>query len=136
MSGYLLGIIGIVLFSALITMVLPQGKTAEFIKSITRVACTVAILTPILQFFIDDNLSDFFTKTVIETDASFIQYSNEIHVKSAEKMLENALEERFETDVAIMLEWNVEIIENGQYTAEKVRIDKMIIYANSDERTR
>lgn len=36
MSGYLLAIIGIVLLTGILSAVLPEGKTAKFIKGMTK----------------------------------------------------------------------------------------------------
>ena len=51
MSAYLLSVVGTVLFSAILTMVTPEGKTSVIIKAATRLACLVVILFPILNFF-------------------------------------------------------------------------------------
>ena len=46
MSGYLLGVIGMVLFCAVLTVVIPHGKTSKMVHAISRIACVVAILAP------------------------------------------------------------------------------------------
>lgn len=51
MSGYLLAIIGIVLLTGILSAVLPEGKTAKFIKGMTKLCCLAVILAPILGFF-------------------------------------------------------------------------------------
>ena len=51
MSAYLLSIIGIVLLAAVLSAVLPGGKTGKFIKGMTKLACLAVILSPVLNFF-------------------------------------------------------------------------------------
>lgn len=118
-------------------MILPEGKTAEIIKSIARLACTVAILSPILSFFVDAECFDFFfKKTVIDTDKAFIEYSSKLHVDSTETMIENQLRERFECEVDASIEWSLQTTKNGQYSVEKVRIDNILVFAAAEQSAR
>ena len=136
MSEYLLGMIGIVLFLAIITMILPQGKTAELTKSIARLACTVTVLSPIAFFFLDgQSLGAFFEKTVIETDDAFIEYSNEIHIESVENRLEQELNSRFNVTTNVNVAWEAVSIKDGQYLVEKLRINQILVLVETDEET-
>ena len=47
MSSYLLIIVGSVLLSAILTAVIPSGKTANVIKGVTKAVCLLAILSPV-----------------------------------------------------------------------------------------
>ncbi|MFR1983862.1 MAG: stage III sporulation protein AF [Christensenellaceae bacterium] len=81
MSAYLLSIIGIVLLTAILSAVLPDGKTVKFIKGIAKLCCLAVILAPVLGFFKEAsdgkiNFPFFSSETVIETDGAFIDYSS------------------------------------------------------------
>ena len=51
MSAYLLSIIGIVLLTAILSAVLPDGKTVKFIKGIAKLCCLAVILPPVHRIF-------------------------------------------------------------------------------------
>ena len=52
MNAYVLSVIGTVLISAVLTAIIPEGKTSKVIKGIARLACVLVIVTPIVQFFV------------------------------------------------------------------------------------
>ena len=117
------------LFSALLTAVLPQGKTSELIKSISRLACLVAILSPILYFFAGGELfGNFFEKTVIQTDDDYIRYCSEIRIENAENSLENDLMEQFALSSDVSIQWSYSEEERGVYSVEQIKIDKIFVY--------
>lgn len=110
MSAYLLAIIGIVLLSSILSVVLPGGKTAKFIKGIAKLCCLAVILAPILSFFRgngDGNIKFpfFSSETVIETDDAFIDYCSTKRIENAEAELKKKLEETFSVEVEVTLLW-------------------------------
>lgn len=110
MSAYLLAIIGIVLLSSILSVVLPGGKTAKFIKGIAKLCCLAVILAPILGFFRgngDGNIKFpfFSSETVIETDDAFIDYCSTKRIENAEAELKKKLEETFSVEVEVTLLW-------------------------------
>ena len=134
MSEYLLGMIGTVLLCALLTSIFPQGKTAEIIKSVARLACLVAILAPILRFFVDGgNLDAFFEKSVIQTDWKFIEYCSEKHIENAENLLESSLYEEFSVMAIISIQWRMETDEEEFFQTEKIKIEKINVQAQADD---
>lgn len=110
MSGYLLGIVGIVLLSSIVSVILPDGKTVRFIKGITKLSCLAVILAPILGFFQGKgdgkiNFPFFSAQTVIETDGAFIDYCSTKRIENAETELEKKLEETFSVRIGVTLLW-------------------------------
>ena len=72
MNGYLISVVGTVLLCALLTAILPEGKTANLIKAVAKLACLVAIIAPVPAFLqqssfgiIDKNLQNFFGENSI-----------------------------------------------------------------------
>ena len=51
LKGYVFGVIGTVLLSAIIAVSLPEGKTSITVKSIARGLCVLIIVSPVLSFF-------------------------------------------------------------------------------------
>ena len=111
MSGYLLAIIGIVLLTGILSAVLPEGKTAKFIKGMTKLCCLAVILAPILGFFHkvatggEINFPFFSSETVIETDDAFIDYCSTKRIENAESELKKKLRETFSAEVEVTLLW-------------------------------
>ena len=96
MNGYLLSIAGVVVLSAILSSVLPNGKTSGLIKSIMRMACILAIISPIITFFHSGSLSvsgvknsdAIFSQSVIEQERAFIHYHREMRIAETERALE------------------------------------------------
>lgn len=113
MNGYLLGIIGTVLFSAVLTAILPEGKTSGVIKGVTKLACVIAIVSPVLHFFKTwdtDNVffEENFSKSVIQTDEEYIQYYSEMRIGEAEKSLQEEMEKNFGVKGEICIDWTMD----------------------------
>ena len=130
MKEYLLGVVGTVLLSAVLTGVLPNGKTMALVEGIARLVCILSIIAPIITNFYDGNTSYFdekaeevfFSQSVIEREQSFIKYYSELRVKETERLLERELYERFQVEIKISLSYeNVEIDEG----IDSVKITKI-----------
>ena len=128
MNGYLLSVIGIVLFSSVLLAVLPSGKTGEVIKGVARIACVVAILSPVVYFFVDGgDLNSFFGESGIETGAEFIQYCSEQRIEAAEKQLLKELSLKYPGIQTVKCYWTNTEITYGEYTAEGVKIIRIVV---------
>ena len=152
MSAYLLAIIGIVLLSSILSVVLPGGKTAKFIKGIAKLCCLAVILAPVLSFFRENgdgkiNFPFFSSETVIETDDAFIDYCSTKRVENAEEDFEEKMEELFSVRVEATLLWEYcgAVTEGGEdgylsvYEGTEIKITKVLlkdIEGNIDEEVR
>ena len=133
MNAYLLSVIGTVLISAVITAIIPEGKTATVIRNVAKLACTVSILAPILNFFKTGDLdkggeltqtaTENFSKNSIQTDEAFIQYYCEIRVRETERALEQELAESFGVSAKVTLSWEMYAEEvYGLYDEQAIQI--------------
>ena len=113
LSGYLLSIIGVVLFCSVLTVVLPQGKTGKIVGAMARLACIITILAPLPAYF-NGNTDGFFQKTSIEMDEDFIKYCSELRIEEAQKNLENSLREKYDENVSVLFYWGWEDCEEGE----------------------
>ncbi len=137
MSGYLLTIIGTILLSAILTALTAEGKTASVIKSVTKMACILVIIMPILNFFQKgkltfsgkENMSNFFSESVIQTEQAFIKYYSEMRIRQTEQALEKELNEKFDVTANVTLVWELLFSEvNKSYQTEQVRICQIQIH--------
>lgn len=128
MNEYLLSIIGIVLLSAVFTGILPEGKTAGLIKSVMRMACILAIISPIITFFRGEvfttsginNSKQFFSEVVIEMDSSFIHYNSEMRIAETENAIEQELFNRFLMQTDVKLLWEAQTEKVGKTEAADI----------------
>ena len=133
MRTYLLSIVGTVLLSAVLTAVLPNGKTAGLIKGVTRLVCALVIISPILTFFQSGSGSVFetknsdgiFSQSVIDAEETFIHYYSELRVRETEKALAQEIAEKQGVEVEVSLEWTLK--------NEDIRIDKIYIKTRKQE---
>ena len=134
MRGYLLSIIGVVLLSAILTAILPEGKTSSLIKSVMRMVCILAIIAPILNFFRAGSLSfeeyknseTIFEEIGIEPQVSFINYYSEMRIEETENSLEIELLEKFQTATEVSLTWELqEQAIRGKYSVDVIQITQM-----------
>lgn len=134
MSAYLLKIVGIVLISSVLTAILPNGKTNGVIKGMAKLLCLVVIVSPIMQALRTfpstdgEGQENYFSQSVIKADESFIQYYSETRISEAERALEKQINEQFNVDSKVALEW--ESMENAG--AIKLKITKIYVQIKSD----
>lgn len=115
MNAYLLSIIGTILISAFITAIAPEGKTSVVVKAVTRLACILVIIAPILRFLQTkdstknaENTQGILSETVIETDEDFIQYYQEKRIRATEVALQEELYGEFSVSCSVTLGWEAE----------------------------
>ncbi len=136
MSAYLLNIIGTVLISAVLTAIVPEGKTSTIIKNVTKFVCVMIIVSPILKFFNKNSLDyinvlnsgNFFNETVIQSDKEFIKYYSELRIQQTETALEKELNEKYSISATVYLKWR----EQEETTAlfdigQEIKILKIIV---------
>lgn len=127
MKAYVISVIGIVIISAVLTVIIPEGKTSGMIKGVAKTACVAVIIAPIIQFFQSGEVPSFFYKNSqeifsqsgIETDEKFIQYYSEMRIMETQEKLQKELQEKYgvQTQVALDWEWRAST-ENKNYTNE------------------
>ena len=129
MNGYLLSIAGVVILSAILSAILPSGKTSGLIKSVMRTACILAIISPIVTFFRSGSLSVggiknsdmIFSQSVIEQEQAFIHYHSEMRISETEKALEKEIFERFSVETDVALSWEFET-DNDAIKITQIRV--------------
>ncbi len=137
MNDYILSVVGVVLVSALLTAILPEGKTNGLIKSVAKVACVFTIVAPIINYFGGDKKlknEEFFLETVINSDLDFIDYCSKISVNNAKDELEDYLFQESGVIINAELLWRYQEGETQvfgtSYDDRKVKIYKALLTAN------
>ena len=136
MTEYLLSITGFILFSTILTNVLPAGKTSVLIKGIFRLCAYLSFLMPIAKFVEnytnsgEEIFTNYFEKSVIKTDEAFIEYCNEKRILEAEARIEKELKSEYlvDTDVTIVV-----FCEDNRLQIEKIIIDENDISTEQKE---
>ncbi len=142
MNEYLLSVIGVVILSAIVTSLLPEGKTAGTIKLISRLVCILAIISPVLHFFRSGTLSfkgenskEIFTQTVIQSEERFIEYYSEMRIRETESALKAEILEKYALDVEVAFDYERQTEEIGEiYAYEKIRITKIRVKLNQESK--
>lgn len=134
MNGYLLSVIGTILLSAIITAILPDGKTSTMIKNVTKLACVLAIVAPVLQFFTktnavaDKNSQMFFSQSVIRPDEEFIQYYWSMRIRATESAISKELKEKYSVNTSIELLCSTESeTVDGKYQSDEIKVTKIYV---------
>lgn len=133
-NAYLLSLIGTILLCSIITVIIPNGKTASIIKGVTRLVCLLAIISPIPYFLQnekgifanDKNSNGIFSQTVIQTDDDFIKYYCQLRIRETERALTNELLEKFNAETEVVLTWVMDT-DNGNYDTDKIKIVKITV---------
>lgn len=133
MKEYLLSIIGTVLLSAFLMAILPEGKTNGMIKAVTRLACTLAIIAPILQFFQSGTAAfievkkgeTIFSQSVIDAEEAFIHYYSELRVRETEKALQKDIAQTCGIKAVVSIDWKKE--------NEGIRIEKIHVITTEQQ---
>ena len=113
MSGYLLSLIGVVLLSAILTAILPEGKTAGLIKSVMRMVCVLTIISPVLNFLGEGawavsgikNSTAILPETGIQQDSAFIHYYSELRIRETENALELEIAKTQGISSEVSIQW-------------------------------
>ena len=127
MNGYLLSVIGTIIFSALITAIMPEGKTSGLIKAVARIACVLAIVAPVLNFLRTGSTSIFygkknqtiFSQSVIDGQEEFIQYYSETRIEQTQSALEKEILQNYALETKVSLEWLLE--------EDKIKITRIVV---------
>ena len=114
MNKYALSVVGIVLLFSILLAVLPPGKSSSAIKGVIRLVCVLAIIAPIINFFLGGEwsankiFSGGFSESVISTDQEFIEYYSETRVQETEKSLAVELNKKYSVNVEVEIDWMLE----------------------------
>ena len=129
MRAYVLGVLGTVLFCSVLSAIAPEGKTASVVKGVTRLACVIVIISPVLHFFkIGEISSDcervvcFFSESVIQTDKDFIKYYSDIRARLTADSIAEEIKEKYGIQTKVTLDLQTIKDTYAGYAYERLQI--------------
>ncbi len=132
-SDWVLSIVGVVLITLLVDVLLPEGETNKYVKSIFSVVTVLLIVSPFPKILHGDVTFLPPPETQIETDADFLEYLYDVKVKTLTKDLEKRLlQEGYDVTLRLQCENRnqtpvpVEIFVSGQDTAQISNIKPLL----------
>lgn len=120
--GWLLSVIGIVVFGVLINLILPEGEIQKYIKAIFSVFVVFIMIYPILNIDISKiNYDEFFyNQTSVTVDEKYLENYKEKYRESLQNQCETVLNNNGYQNVRVEIYLNL--------SSEKFEIEK--IYVN------
>lgn len=119
LSGYILGIVGVVILGVVIDLMLVEGQMQKYIKSIFVVFVIFTIVSPIPKLMQMDFVLPVSQSGTIELDADLLKKINASRAKTLEQDLLSHLKANGVSGVEI----NVEIDDNlSEFTAKKISV--------------
>ena len=120
MSGWLLGIVGVVSLGVLIELLLPEGENSKYIKGIFSVIVIFVIISPLPKLVKSDNI-DWFSPSEkkIQMDEDYYQQAKDGVQQKLTKNIEDKLKENGYND----LSFNIQFDEEYVYLIDTISID-------------
>ncbi len=103
MSGWIMGVVGVIALATLADILLPEGETAKYIKGFLAIFVVAAIVAPIPFLLNSDSFGDIFDNSSITADEELLE--------KLQDMQEEEKEDGFACITQISA--NIYIIENG-----------------------
>lgn len=122
MRGYILCIAGVVLLSAVLSVIAPSGKMGKFIKGMTKLAVVAVLVAPFLSFARGEGFT-FESKQLFEDD-SYLRSCMELLEEDDERAVKRLLQEKF----GIEAEVNAERAEDLSLKKISVKVTDSGIY--------
>ncbi len=120
MEKYVLAVCGAVILSALVTILLPEGKIGKFVNGMLKVFCVFVMLVPLYNLFADFSLpAAGESSSEIELDGQFIDAVYSARAEQQAKALEETLAEEQGVQIAAEISWKC--VEYA-YEIEQVRV--------------
>ena len=127
MQAYILGVCGAVVISALITILLPEGKTGKFIGGILKLFCVAVMLLPVPALLQEVGVTGGGSGGEMPLDEAFIEAVFSRRAEEEEEALEGKIDEEVGVTACVDILWECE---DFAYTVEEidVKIEDFGIY--------
>ena len=106
MSAYILSVCGAVIISALVAIIIPEGKLGKFINGILKIFCVFIMLVPLVRWVSDLRWEpDKNENKNISLDTEYIDY---VFGKRAENLSEDictVVEKEFSVEASVVTDW-------------------------------
>lgn len=99
MKGYILSIAGVILISAVISVIAPGGKMGKFVKGMTRLFIFVVLITPFVKFAKDPQT--FFSDSEVGMDGDYLAVYTAMLSRADEKEISSLLAQEYGVEAEI-----------------------------------
>ncbi|MBP5466433.1 MAG: stage III sporulation protein AF [Clostridia bacterium] len=109
MKDWLLGVFSVALIITLLSLILPEGKTAKFVKPFISLIAVVIIVSPLINAdaLFSGNV-DFYGYKTVETDSDFIEYAIYTKIDKYRLNCVKIAEKNGITGSGILIKYNVD----------------------------
>jgi len=90
-SSWILSIVGVVLIIVIVEIILPNGKTAKFIKGILAIFTIFVIVSPVVTFKNTNYLENIFNNNEVVVDGDFLEKINKEKLKEYKNIISKVL---------------------------------------------
>lgn len=130
MSAWILSIVGIILVTTLVSIVLPEGKLARYVKSILAFATILVVIAPLKEIGGKElDFSGIFTSSESGYQESFLYYINEKKAAALEQGCLANLEEAGMTGAKV----TVLFVDDVTFSIEKVQVNVKNLVCQEDK---
>lgn len=121
MNAWLNSVVGAVIISAIVSFIMPNGKSSKHIQGIFNLLLILIIVKPIFSVDLSSlNFNDIFNKNEIILQYDFIDYFNEnlneIYTEGCKEIIKNEGIENFSIDI------DYETDSDGKYQIKTIKI--------------
>lgn len=130
MSAWILSIVGIILVTTLVSIVLPEGKLARYVKSILAFATILVVIAPLKEIGGKElDFSGIITSSESGYQESFLYYINEKKAAALEQGCLANLEEAGMTGAKV----TVLFVDDVTFSIEKVQVNVKNLVCQEDK---
>lgn len=132
MQAYILSVCGAVIISALVTLLLPEGKTGKFINGILKLFCLLVVLVPLFGFFKELKNPGFpDSSQEASLDDGFIDYAFAVRAKEDGEKIDKTIADEFSVVVSSSVAWDF-VEYSYKITGVSVKIKNFGMYGNDE----
>lgn len=122
MSAYILCICGAVMISALITIIMPEGKLGKFINGILKIFCVFVMLVPLVNWVSNLRYGDIKENSAVQVslDENFLGYFFQKRADVFSEDIRAFVEKEFSVEVSVVTDWECA---DYAFSVRKVKIN-------------
>lgn len=116
MQAYLLSVAGAVLLSAVVSILVPEGRLGPVIRGVTKLVTLLLLVSPVISLLRGASFS--VEETAFEEDSDFLSYC----AKQVEERDEHSVESWLLEEYGISAVADVDLAVDGSYSAKYVTV--------------
>lgn len=103
MTAYILRVAGAVILSAVLSLIVPEGKMGAFLRGICKLFLVAVLISPVLGFFSEGKFS-FTSGSSTPSDEAYLLHCAEILSREDEKVIQKMVKEEFGLEAEVQVE--------------------------------